>query len=119
MNILRLRNGYTLIEVMVASAIFLIAVLAVSALLLQGYKAMGMAGNRSINLHVTQEEIEAAIADQGYIPENEDVRIIRDNVELIVFGNQVGGTLVTVTRTIPGQNGNEVTYTYFVPGDGE
>lgn len=120
MNFLKCRYGYTLIEVVVATAIFLIAVLAVSGILMQGYRAMGSAGRRSVTLHLTQEEMEAAIANSGFNPEDEDVEISRSPHQILVFGQSVSGTLVTVTRSYSGQSSGEVVYTYFIPdGSGE
>jgi prepilin-type N-terminal cleavage/methylation domain-containing protein len=115
MKLIGHRGGYSLIEVIVASAIFLIAVLAVSGMLIQGYKAMGLAGKRSSNTHITQEELEAVISDMDYSPEDENVNISLQDTEVEVFGKNIGGTLVTVSRLV---DGNEVIYTYFVPGYG-
>jgi len=112
MNILRQKNGFTLIEVIAATAVFLIAVLAISALLMQGYKTLGAAGSRSIIVHSAQEEMENAIQDPtGEISEE----ISREEISIVVFGQEIEGTLITVKKTIPGKFGGKVTYSTFVP----
>jgi len=119
MHFLKRQEGYSLIEVLVATTIFLIAVLAISAILMQGYRAMGSAGRRSVNLHLTQEDMEAAIADPTFDSTDEDVEITRVPHQIEVFGGTVSGTLVTVKRTYSGQTDGEVTYSYFVPEGGD
>lgn len=120
---LRNRGGFTLVEVLVAAAILVIVVTALSGLLLQGYRSMNRAGKKSENLHHAQEEMEAAIADPDYDPEeegSEEVELSRAPHDLEVFGQTVSGTLVTVKRVYPGEGGGEVTYTYFiVDGDAD
>ncbi len=114
---LRNRKGFTLVEVLVAAAILVIVVAALSGLLLQGYRAMGKAGKKSENLHLAQEDMEAAISDPDYDPGKdgcEDTEVSRVPHSLEIFGEIVEGTLITVKRSYPGGGGGEVTYTYFV-----
>lgn len=112
------QKGYSLIEVVAATAVFLIAVLALCSLLMQGYRAMGLAGKRSTNLHLAQGEIEAAISSQDYSPTDPGVTVDRKDIELVVFGKKVGGTLITVTRESAAPDGAEVVYVYFLPSQG-
>lgn len=118
MNFLRHNGGYSITEVVVASAVFLICALAISGMLMQGYRAMGLAGKRSLNLHAAQEEMEVAIADDSYYSPDAEVSISREDDYIEVFGVSVAGTRITVIRTIPGQSDGEITYTYFAPGYG-
>lgn len=113
MRFLKSRDGFTLVEVLVAAAVLLIVVLGISTLLMQGYRAMGSAGKKSENLHRAQEEMETAITDPGFGADYEDAEIDRKSHEIEVFGQTVQGTLVTVKRTYAGKPGGEVTYTYF------
>lgn len=117
MKVFKCRKGFTLVEVLLTTAIFLIAVLAISGVLMQGYRAMGLAGKRSEQLHITQAEIEAVIASNEYISEKEDVAIEQEDSYISVFGKQVGGTLITVRKSFPGNTDEEITYTYFLPDD--
>lgn len=119
MDILRRQKGYTLIEVLVATAVFLIAILVISGFMMQGYRAMGKAGKRTTNLHLTQADVEAAVADPDGDSEGEDVVVTREDYVLEVFGRTVGGTLITVKKAYEGQFAGEVTYYYFVPDEGE
>lgn len=113
MKYCRWQSGYTLIEVMAATAIFLIAVLSISGLMLQGYKAMGRAGGRSGALHSTHEEIEAVIqnlaADEEVVVEKQPYVL-----EFKQFGISIPGTLITVTKIAPGLPDGTVTYVTFV-----
>lgn len=108
------QDGYTLIEVLAASAIFLLAVLTVSGFLMQGYRYMASSSSRSSAIHSTQEDVEAAI--NGH-ETSEEVEVSKQSAYVMnfeVFGAAVSGTLVTVKN-----NGREeVTYITFVPGDG-
>jgi len=116
MNIFRRNDGFTLIEVIAATAVFLIAILAVSALLMQGYRTLGSAGSRSISVHSAQEEIENAIQDPtGEITEE----ISREEYTIEVFGQEIEGTLITIKKSFPGTPGGEITYTTFVPHGSE
>lgn len=117
MRFLKNRDGFTLVEALVAAAVLLIVVLAISMLMMQGYRSMSAAGKRSESLHGAQEELESAIADPDYDPAEEDseeTEISREPHDLLVFGQTVHGTLVTVKRAYPGQPGGAVTYTYFL-----
>jgi prepilin-type N-terminal cleavage/methylation domain-containing protein len=114
-NHLRHQLGYTLVEVIAATAIFLIAVLALSGLLMQGYRAMGAAGKRSVALHYTQQEIEAVIQN---LDATENVEVIREEdyyMDFEGFGISVKGTLITVKYTYPGQSGGGIAYVTFIP----
>lgn len=113
------RSGYTLVEVIAATAIFLIAVLALSGLLLQGYKAMGKAGKRSTALHYTQQEIEAVIQDLDPTGEVEVTREEDYYMDFPGFGISIKGTLITVKYAIPGQAGEQVVYVTFIPDPGD
>lgn len=120
LNLLKKQDGFTFIEVIIAVTILFLAVMTVSLLLLQGYQIMASAGKRSESLHLTQEEMEAAIADADYAGSDyEEVEIDRAmGQEVWVFGEKVTGTLVTVKRIYSGPQGGEITYTYFVPDSG-
>ncbi|HOA35884.1 MAG: hypothetical protein WAQ10_00240 [Dethiobacteria bacterium] len=117
MGLLKQENGYILVEVLVAAVILLMAVLAISGLLLQSYRIMDDAEKRSVSLHLAQEEMEAAIMNPSYYSNHEESEISRVPHQIEVFGQMVSGTLVTVKRTYPGQPGGELVYTYFVPGE--
>lgn len=112
---LKRRSGFTFIEVLAATAFFFIAFLALSGLLLQGYKTMGVAEKRGVALHYNQQEIEAVL--QNLDPTGE-VEVTRDeDYEMVFqdFGISVKGTLITVTYTIPGHTGGEIVYVTFIP----
>lgn len=115
-QILKSNQGHTFAEVLVASTILLLSVLAVSGLLLQGYRIMNAAGKRTLTLHLAQEEMEGAITNPGAGPDSEDVVIHRDHHNMNLFGEIVEGTLVTVRKNYTGGMSGEVTYTYFIPG---
>lgn len=103
-------------EVIAATAVLLIAVLAISALLMQGYRTLGAAGSRSITVHSAQEDIENAIKEpDGEITEE----ISREEYTIEVFGQEIEGTLITVKKSFPGMPGGEITYTTFVPHGSE
>ena len=117
MRFLKNKNGFTLIEVLVAVVILVIVVLAISTLMMQGYRTMGAAGKRSESLLVALEEIETAITDPDYDPgagADEETEVSREPHNLHLFGQTVRGTQVTVKRAYPGHRGGEVTYTYFI-----
>lgn len=111
MNYLRQKSGYTLIEVIAATAIFLIAAMVFSALLMQGYRNLGIAGSRSIAVHSAETEIEGAIKNPALSSEE----ISSEPYTLEVFGQQISGRLITVTKSFPGHPEKVVTYTTFVP----
>ncbi len=118
-QILKSNQGHTFAEMLVASTILLLSVLAVSGLLLQGYRIMNAAGKRTLTLHLAQEEMEGAITNPGAGPDSEDVVIQRVPHNMSLFGESVGGTLVTVRRSYAGEMNGEVNYTYFVPGEAD
>lgn len=118
MSVLKGEKGFTLVEVLVASAILVITVLTLSVLLMQGYRIMNSAGKRSANIHLTQEEMEAAIKDPDFSSDRDDLEITRVPHDLEVFDETVHGTLVTVKRIDSGSGGGEVVYTYFEVSEG-
>ncbi len=122
MRCLKREEGSTLIEVLIASVILLIVVLAVSGMLLQGYRVMIASGKKSETLHQAQEEMESAIFDPDFDPHGdgyEDVEVTRNEHTIVIFGEPVSGFLVTVKRTYGGPMGSVVTYTYFEPDEKE
>ena len=112
---LRQRDGHTLMEVIAATVVFLIGAMALSALLMQGYRAMGSAGSRSITVHSAEKHIEEAIKD----PTGSSGEVTRVPHAIEVFGQEIHGTLITVTKTLPGEPNKIVTYTTFVPYGGD
>lgn len=122
MRFLKQQEGSTLIEILIASVILLIVVLAVSGMLLQGYRVMIASGKKSETLHQAQEEMESAIFDPDFDPGGEgyeDVEVAWDDHTIIIFGEPVKGRLITVKRTYGGPMGSVVTYTYFERGEWE
>lgn len=112
------QDGYSLTEVLVAVAIFSLAVLALTSVLTQGYRAMGSAGRRSINLHQAQEDMDAAI-DGDQIAFDDGVEVTEQPATIQVFGQPVQGTFITVRRVYSGQASGEVVYSYFAPVEGD
>lgn len=103
---------------MAASLILVVGILAVSGVLMRGYKAMTTAETRSDALHSTQKEIEAVIQR-----EDPDTEVIVDEVypyymQFEKFGIQVKGRLITVTKIAPGLPEGQVIYVTFVPDEG-
>jgi len=115
---LRKQSGYTLIELMAASLILVVGILAVSGILMRGYKAMTTAETRSDALHSTQKDIEAVIQR-----EDPDAEVIVDEqypyyLQFDNFGIQVRGRLITVKKIAPGLPEGQVIYQTFVPDEG-
>ncbi len=117
MKYLRQKSGYTLIEVVVATAILLIGVLAVTSLLARGFKAMHTAENRSDVLHTTQKDMEAVIQNEEA---DEEAIVTREpyTMRFEHLGIEVQGTLVTVTRIAAGLPEGEIIYVTFIPDEG-
>lgn len=115
--ILRQKSGFTLIEVVVATAILLIGILAVTSLLMRGFKAMHTAENRSDVLHATQKDMEAVIQNEDA---DEEAIVVREpyTLRLDHFGIEVEGTLVTVTKIAAGLPEGEIVYVTFIPNEG-
>jgi len=102
---------------MAATAIFLVAILAIGGLLMQGFKAMDRAGGRSVAHHSTQQEIEAVIQE---LEANEEVIVNEEYpywMEFGEFGISVKGRLITVTKISPGLPEGKVVYKTFVPDE--
>lgn len=118
MKYLRRQSGYSLLEVMAATTILLVGVLAVSGILMRGYKAMNTAESRSAGLHSTQKEIEAAIQNEETDDEVLVEKIYPYYMRFEAFDIEVKGTLITVKRITPGLPEGEVTYVTFVPDEG-
>lgn len=118
MKYLRRQSGYTLIEVMAATTILLIGILAVSGIMMRGYKAMNTAAGRSDAVHVTQKEIEAVIQNEE---PDEEVTVNKEYPYYMRFDNfgiEVKGTLITVIKVAPGLPEGQVTYITFIPDGG-
>lgn len=117
MKYLRKKSGFSLVEVIVATAILLIGILAVSSLLLRGLKGMHTAENRSDVLHDTQKDIEAVIQNE----EADDETIVVREPYTLRFENlgiEVEGTLVTVKKIAAGLPEGEIVYVTFIPNEG-
>ncbi len=117
MKYLRQKSGFTLIEVVTATAILLIGVLAVSSLLMRGFKAMHTAENRSDVLHATQKDMEAVIQNEDA---DEEAVVIREpyTMRFENLGIEVEGTLVTVIKVAAGLPEGEIVYVTFIPNEG-
>jgi prepilin-type N-terminal cleavage/methylation domain-containing protein len=111
-NCLWKKGGFTLIEVLVATIIFLFCVLALSALFLNSYKAISVAGCRSAAVQAVQQEMERAIADPVY--EGEEVEREAE-YELLIFGRTISGTLITVEKKYNEAPLRKVTFVTFIP----
>lgn len=117
MKYLKQKSGYTLVEVIIATAILLIGILAVSSLLMRGFKAMHTAENRSDVLHATQKDMEAVIQNEEA---DEEAIVVREPYTLRFenLGIEVEGTLVTVTKIAAGLPEGEIVYVTFIPNEG-
>ena len=117
MKHLRKQSGYTLIELMAASLILVVGILAVSGILMRGYKAMTTAETRSDALHSTQKDIEAVIQR-----EDPDAEVIVDEqypyyLQFDNFGIQVGQAHHR-EEDCAGCLEGQVIYQTFVPDEG-
>lgn len=106
-------RGYTLIEVVVASAVFLIVVLAISGLMLGSFRSFTSAGSRSKATHNTQEEMELAIFDPEYTTEE----IQRVDYDMFIFETTISGSLITLEKQYADRPGANVTFVTFIPDD--
>lgn len=112
------QDGFSLTEVLVAVAIFSIAVIALTSVLTQGYRGMGAAGRRSVNLHKAQEEMDATIVGD-FAVSGDDVVVSEEPCTVEVFGHVIQGTFITLKRVYSGQASGEIIYSYFAPGGGD
>ena len=114
MSFLRRKQGFSLVEVVAATAILLLAVLAISGIMMTSLRATSSAGEKSVTTYSLQEEMEKAISDPDY-EGPEGVTITREpNYVVKVFGASITGTLITIEQE--GSNGRE-TYVTFVADD--
>lgn len=87
--------GFTLVEVLIATAIFLLIALSLSALFINSYRTIGLAGNRGTFVAEAQQEMERAIADDTY---QTDELVREDEYEIVLFGRVFTGTLVSIEK---------------------
>ena len=115
------QDGFTLTEVLVTVAIFSMVVLTLTSALTQGYRGMGAAGRRSVNLHKAQEEMDATIVGDFTVSgdDADDVVVSEEPCTVEVFGHVIQGTFITLKRVYSGQASGEVIYSYFAPGGGD
>lgn len=107
-------DGYSLVEVVVSMAVFMILALALSSLFISSYKTVVAAGTRSAAVQHVQQEMEKSIAEGAY---SADEVQREEDYEVVVFGKKVTGTLITVDKIISEEPLRRVTYVTFVPDE--
>lgn len=112
MTSIKLNDGMTLVEVIVAITVFLIIALAMSSVLLNCYRTIIHAGRRSEAVQSSQQHIESVIADATY-----EVQGLtkEENYQLQIYGRTVNGRLITIQNEYTSEPRRQVTFITFLP----
>lgn len=106
-------DGFTLVEVLVAMAVFLIVVIAMSTFFLHSYKNVILAGKKSVTVYEAQQELEEVIADPD--SSHDEDEISEEPYQITIFGKTITGTKITVEKEYDQEHNRKLSYIVFVP----